>query len=195
MADMADLIVEDGSGVIGAESYVTVAEADAYHARMGNAGWPQPLASPEGAGGADGKADDPNRARKEAALRKAAVFLDSYVLHKANGEKTNPAQGLLFPRTGAVDYSGSPINGNRVPAFYAKAQCEAALLALSGVRLTVEEAAGPFLKRKKTDVLEKEWFEGGYGKKPVFGWLDSLLSGLFGPAANGGARTISIARG
>ena len=185
MTDRADFIVEDGSGVIGAESYVTVAEADAYHVKMGNAGWPQPES------GADGSV----QARKEAALRKAAVFLDAYVLHKANGEKKNPGQGLLFPRTGAVDYSGSPVDGNSVPAFYLKAQCEVALLAISGVRLTVEEAAGPLLKRTKTDVLEKEWFEGGYGKKPVFGWLDSLLSGLFGPAVSGGTRVLPIARG
>jgi|GEM_PF-320633 len=179
---MADFIVEDGSGLEGAESYVTVAEADAYHLKMGNATWPQPGES----------ADDSVLPRKEAALRKSALFLDAYALPKVTGEKKNPAQGLLFPRVGAVDYSGTPIDGDTVPVSYKNAQCEAALLVLSGVQLTTEAQAGPLLKRKKTDVLEKEWFEGSYGQKPVFGWLDSLLSGLFGPAM--GSSTLAVVR-
>ena len=33
------LIVEDGSGVAGADSYLSVADADGHHADRGNAGW------------------------------------------------------------------------------------------------------------------------------------------------------------
>ena len=183
---MAELIVEDGTGKPGAESYVTVNEADAYHAKMGNSDWPQ----------YDGQDEDPDLAKKQASLRKSAVFLDSYVLPKVNGVKKNPDQGLLFPRVGATDYSGAPIDADSVPESYKNAQCEAALSVFTGQQLTPESQAGPLLKRKKTDVLEKEWFEGSYSQKPVFGWLDSILAGLFGPAtSNNGLRVIPIGRG
>lgn len=187
---MADLIIETGEGVPGAESYVTVAEADAYHRKMGNAAWP---AAPVGD-------EDRELAAKEAALRRSALFLDAYALPRltaaGGGEKKRHDQALLFPRTGAVDFSGAPLDRDSVPDAYKNAQCEAALLAFTGVRLTPEAEAGPLLKRKKIDVLEKEWFEGSYGAKPVFGWLDSLLSGLFGPAAGHcGLRVAPIARG
>ncbi len=146
---MADLIVEDGTGKAGAESYNTVAELDAYHLRMGNAGWPQPGADP-----------DPDLAKKEAAARRAAVFLDSRALLRVNGSKKNPDQGLLFPQAGATDFSGRSLDPDSVPALYKSAHCEAALLAFTGVQLAPEVPAGPLLKSKTVDVIGKEWFEG-----------------------------------
>ena len=169
------LIVEDGNGVVGAESYVTVAEADAYHLKMGNDQWPQPPAStPE-----DPTPEDPNLSKKEASLRRGAIYLDSYTVTRGvPGTKLNPKQGLLFPLVGAVDIFGNPIDG--VPDIYKNAQNEVALLSYTGVQLAATVTAGPLLKRKKVDVLEKEWFEGSYSQAPIFGWLDNMLAGLFG---------------
>lgn len=184
---MADLIVEDGSGIPDADSYVSVAEADAYHLKMGNASWSQAFE--------DG-IDVP--ARKDAALRKAAVFLDGYVLSRVTGARKSAAQGLLFPRTGMADHAGGVVDGNSIPVPYKAAQCEAALLVLLGTQLTAEVAAGPLLKRRKTGELEKEWFEDGYCKKPVFGWLDNVLASLLGPAATetgSAARVVRLSRG
>ena len=53
------LIVEDGTGVSGAESYISVVDADDYHTNHGNTSW----------GSADTTA-------KEIALRKASEYLD-----------------------------------------------------------------------------------------------------------------------
>ena len=187
MADLP-LIIEDGSGKSDADSYVSVAEADAYHQRMGNGLWSQAFE--------DGT-DIP--ARKDAALRKAAVFLDGYVLSRVTGARKSPRQGLLFPRAGMTDHAGAAVDEASIPQAYKAAQCEAALLVLLGTQLTVEAAAGPLLRRRRTGELEKEWIEDSYCKKPVFGWLDSILSTLLGPAPteqNGGAtRVVHLSRG
>lgn len=171
------LIIENGSGVVGAESYNSVAEADAYHLKMGNEAWPQPpTPTPD-----DPAPEDPNLAKKEAMLRRGAVYLDAYALPRVNGTKKRQDQGLLFPLVNATDFYGNPIDPDSIPTVYKDAQAQVALYSYSGVDLAPNVPAGPLLKRKKTDVLEKEWFEGSYDQSPVFGWLDLMLTSLFGP--------------
>lgn len=165
------LVLEDGTGVTGAQTYVTVAEADAYHAALHNTAWPAPPATGE----------DPANAAKEAALRKAAAYLDARCLPKASGWRKKPAQGLLFPRTGAKDYSGASIGENSIPEAYKDAQCEAALLVITGTDLAPNTPGGPQLARKRVDALEKQWFQGDTDAKPVFGWINTILTPLFGP--------------
>jgi hypothetical protein len=76
------LTVEDGSIVSGAESYVSVADADAYFTKMANAVW---------------TGDD---TVKEAALRRSTQYLDSEYLFKGN--RVQMTQALRWPRTGLV---------------------------------------------------------------------------------------------
>lgn len=181
------LIVEDGTGVIGAESYVSVAEADLYMVAFGYDEWPQPpdLTPPE---------PDPNLAKKEAMLRRGALYIDGVYGIRSVGYRKNSNQGLLFPQLGAFYWNGTPVDSDSVPDVYKKAQMEASRLAYAGVALTVSIGAGELeLKRKKVDVIEKEWFEptstSVYG---TFGWLDALLVSLFGPPLEDGS--LSIAR-
>lgn len=97
------LIVEDGTGLATAESYVSVADADAYHTKMGATGWT----------GSD--------AVKEAALRKATQYIDTEYLFI--GEQVNyPTQRLEWPRYVDKDW---PIRN------VVEACCELALRALS----------------------------------------------------------------
>ena len=77
------LIVEDGTGLATAESYATVAQADAYHAAMGNTAWAS-LAT----------------AAKEVALRLASQYMT--VLYQWRGNKFNLDQALAYPRDFAV---------------------------------------------------------------------------------------------
>lgn len=159
------LIVEDGTGMPDAESYVSVSEADMYHTKMANTVW----------------TESSDVAKKEAMLRRAVRYLDGAYGVRTNGDPKNVDQALIFPQVGATYMDGREVPEDSVPQVWKDAQCEAALLALQGVDLATTISAGPRLKRKKTDVLEKEWFEDSYVNQPFFGWLDVLLAPLVPP--------------
>ena len=103
-----------------------------------------------------------------------------------------PAGGV--PAVRATVGSSFPRPENSVPACIRNAQYEVAGLAVAGVELTVTTEAGPVLKRKKTDVLEKEWFEGTADRAPVFGSVDAALSPLFGAETSGIITTAELGR-
>lgn len=73
------LIVEDGSSVSGAESYISVADADAYHEARGNTAWDV--------------IDD-----KEALLRKATDYMVGKYRLRWAGVRTYSDQVLDWPR-------------------------------------------------------------------------------------------------
>ena len=102
------IIVEDGTGLTTAETFVSVADADAYHLAMNNATWT----------GAE--------AVKESALRRAAQYIDTRYRYK--GERKNLNQALEWPR--AFYESDGRAESWPVPNLKA-ACCEAALRALS----------------------------------------------------------------
>lgn len=159
------LIVEDGTGMADADSYVGVEEANLYNANMGNTAW----------------ATITDEQQKETMLRRAALWLDGkYGPRLLSGHKKKPEQGLLFPIVGGFYVDGYPIDANSVPREYKFAQIEAALVLAQGGHLATNITGGPLLKRKKIDVLEKEWFEGSYGLQPDFGIINILLTSLFG---------------
>lgn len=180
------LTVEDGSGIAGADSYSRLDELDDYHLRLGNVDWP-PAPEPT-----DDQPEplDPFKAQKEAAARRAARYLDATYGGRVGGARKNPDQGLLWPRLGARDRAGRPLDAERVPAEYKQAQAEVARLVCLGIQLTPETSAGPRLKRQKIDALEKEWFEGAPATAPVFGWLNLILSPLFGEIPEPGAAEV-----
>lgn len=97
------LIVEDGTGKPDADSYVTLAEADAYCAKLGHAKWT----------GTD--------TAKESALVRACQYVDTR--YRFKGERLTVAQALEWPRSIA----------DGIPSRIKDAQCEAALRALTGV--------------------------------------------------------------
>lgn len=80
------LIVETGSMVAGAQSYMTVAEADAYHADRGNTAW----------------ANIPTSIAKEAALRLATDFMVDTYRQYWKGYRNDPNQALDWPRYGVI---------------------------------------------------------------------------------------------
>jgi len=84
------LIVEDGSGLAAAESYISEVEADAYHEKRGNTAW-------------DTVTD------KEAVLRKATDYMLQNYRMSWKGVRMNGVQALDWPR-GYV-YRESFLNG------------------------------------------------------------------------------------
>ncbi len=104
------LIVEEGSGLATADSYVAVATADDHHLNYNNPAW----AAATTAG-------------KEAALRRATRYLDGAYGLKLMGSPRLADQALAWPRRGVPDVAESVI-----PRPVIQATAELALRALTG---------------------------------------------------------------
>lgn len=94
------LIVEDGSGVTGAESLASVAFADAYHAARGNAAWAA-VASEE---------------VKEQLLRKATDYIVNMYAGSWSGVEVVAGQAMPFPRYVASSNIGVPLSVKQATA-------------------------------------------------------------------------------
>lgn len=124
------LIVEDGSIVAGAESYVSVADADVYHVARGNTAWTG------------------DETAKEALLRKATDYMLQVYGLRWKGDRVSSDQALDWPRVGVVAY-GFDVASDVVPDAVANACAELALRAIAGdlipdtTRRTLREKVGP----------------------------------------------------
>lgn len=153
------LIVEDGSGVVNADSYVSSANADAYHSAFGNAAW--------------ASATDP---QKDAALRSATQYLDSR--YRFKGVRKTYAQALMWPRSSVwLDgvYLLWPVN--RV----VQATCELGLRALAA-RLQ-SDAPDQITLHEKVGDLEDTLSGSNNAGQVRFAVVDDLLR----PFATAGA--------
>ncbi len=132
------LIIEDGSIVDNANSFVTDAEYKSYASLRG----------------LTVAATQPER---EANLIAAMDYLRS-VEGKLKGCRVRSTQSLMYPRYGACLY-GYAIPSNEIPTELKSAQMEAAAFATSNEILT--NSTNDNIKREKVDVLETEYFAGG----------------------------------
>lgn len=105
------LIVEDGTIVTGAESYISVADADTYFTARANAVW-------------DALAD----ADKEAALRKATDYMTGRYGLRWKGDRVSELQALDWPRSSAYA-NGFLIDSGSVPVAVQRACAELAVRA------------------------------------------------------------------
>lgn len=115
------MIVEDGTGKIDADSYVTVEFADDYFSARGVSEW------------ADLKTE-----KKEQALIKATEFVDN--IYQWYGKKEFEHQSLRFPRVDIRDYEGAEIRG--IPLCLKQAICDASLISTSGELFETAEQNG-----------------------------------------------------
>ncbi|RQO83493.1 DnaT-like ssDNA-binding protein [Acidovorax sp. FJL06] len=122
----------------GAESYISVANADAYHAARGNSAWA--LLTPDA---------------KEQALRKATDYMGRYS-GRWKGERLNAGQVLDWPRAGVV-VDGYEINWETVPAAIANA---CALLALKASAGDIAPDLGPQKQSVKVGPIETTYAAG-----------------------------------
>jgi len=91
------LTVEDGTGLPDADSYVSVAEADAYNEDFAITAWAgRSLAS------------------KEAALRRATRYIDASRF-PYRGSRASATQARQWPRQGASERNGPKIGNTTVP--------------------------------------------------------------------------------
>lgn len=125
-------VVEDGTGIVTANSPASVADADAYHADRNNADW------------------SGTNINKQAALIRGTTFVDGVFGDRFPGNRTyRRSQGLSWPRYPAYDSEGNFISSDVLPKEYVQACFEAAVRELvtpgvlspdiiAGERLTVE---------------------------------------------------------
>lgn len=172
------LIVEDGTGLSTAESYISVANADAYFTDRGNTVWTALTTQ-----------------AKEQALRAATDYMASVYTGRWAGRRTTTTQALDWPRSFVVNkdapgyYGTSPsyYPFNAVPTAVARACAELAvrasagsLLADQGAQVT-SETVGPI------SVTYADGARQSIAYKAVDGMLTPYLKG-------GGAGQIPVSR-
>lgn len=147
------LVVEDGTGLASANSYVALADFISYAAaRLHRA--------------TVAAADD---ATRTAALITATQLIDTYI--RFHGSRLTTTQALEWPRSGVTDRDGNTITG--LPQRLLDATCELAAASLSEDRTAPDSKAG--MTRLKADSLEIEW---DAARKPVKAVMPSIVTAL-----------------
>lgn len=170
------LIVETGTGVTGANSFVALADADAYFAASGETTW---------------TGDD---AAKEAALVRAGRYLNG--LRWKGDEVREGIQAMCWPRYGVPMQGGSGMAyyGNlylaggvydytacwpsgAVPEKVKQAQCEAALRYLVGTDMMPDLKRGGQVVMKRVDIITTQYANGAPAGT-TFPAIERLLRGF-----------------
>lgn len=154
------LIVEDGSIVEGANSYVSLDEADTYFETHPyySANW-----------------SDLNDDQKESFLIYATTTIENLFTWK--GYASNLAQPLGWPRVSVYNKYGTPLTDNVIPNNLKMAQMELAVNAAAGDSFATSSSAG--LDEVKIDVIELKFSSSSTsGAGPVPSYALSLLSDL-----------------
>lgn len=135
------LVLEDGTGVIGANSYITAQEAVDYCAD-------RQLVLPS---------DDDLLL---AAVLEGGEYLQNEMRYTFRGTRNSYQQGMPFPRTGCTPYRSTPVPSNVVPWPLKDAQKYLTYLAsLDPGNLQAVLERGGYIKSKKVDVLSTEFMD------------------------------------
>jgi hypothetical protein len=134
------LVVEDGTGVAGANVYADVAAADLWYADLADTAWAALTV-----------------AAKETALIQGCRYCDNQQIYPLASTKTTAIQSLQWPRPTASYWGGEPlIPPNVVPVEVVRANIVAAGLYASG-SLPSADQGGLQVIREKVDVLEVQY--------------------------------------
>lgn len=161
------LIVEDGTGLSTAESYVSVAAADIYvplHYATVPSSW-------SGA----------NTSRKEIALRQAAQAMEARYRGRWIGSKVKETQALSWPRSGALDEDGFEIEDDALPQALKDAQVELALKEVAGDTLVADQTSPGTIESESVKVgpiEEAISYSGGKSQAKQYTLADMLLRPL-----------------
>lgn len=163
------LIVETGVGLANAESYISVADADAYFAARGITLWATLL-----------------EAEKEQALRRATDYMEYWYGDAWSGMRVTLTQALSWPRTG-VTYKKWLFPSNQVPREVVKACAELGFKAAGG-----ELAAdlGSQVKSETVGPIAVTYADGAR-QKPKYQAIDAMLGALL---TGGGSGMVKLVR-
>lgn len=133
---------------------------------------------------------------REQVLRRATSYIDGLGFEYLNsgrrvvrwpGAPTSASQTNEWPRTGATDAYGNTLASDSVPTRVEHATYEAAFAIHSGVNVNRSVAADQVVKRRKVDVIEREFAVGDSDMKvtdtrPVIPAVADLLAPLLNNA-------------
>lgn len=173
---MPTFVVENGTGLIAANSYCTLDVANGYHEDFGNpATW-------TGA----------SQATKEAALRQATRALDTLYGDLWSGFRKTSAQALDWPREYATDSAGESIPSTVIPTRLQQATALLALYHVQGETLTPATSTGGDIKSESlssaSGASKSVVYIGGKTVATSFPLVDNLLAtgGLITGGTGGG---------
>ena len=146
---MPTITLEDGTGVTGANSYITTAQADTYHDNHGNTDWTT-------------DADT-----KTSSCIRGAAWVDNYFLGQWKGAKSSSSQPMQWPRQNVTDEDGESVGSGTIPQRIKDANAMAALAVpkeqqvtyagnvkrVKGGSAEVEFAGGGLMSRERIDLI------------------------------------------
>lgn len=159
------LNVETGVGLEDSESYVTVAECTAYHAKHGGTAWDA--------------IDD-----QEAALRKATQYLDS--VYQWRGYPVFSTQALKWPRLGVV------VDGYELPSDELPAKLKAACCELAAKGDLFSDVDSQHVESVKVGPIERTMSAPSNGGQKRYAAVDALVGELI--AGGSGSSSIQLVR-
>ena len=164
------LIIEDGTEVAGANSYVDVAGLDAYASARNITTLPA------------------TEAEKEALLIKAMDYISGKE-DKFQGSRVTETQALSFPRSNVVIY-GFLNDSSNIPELLKNAQMQ---LAVDASTIDIQPVGkGREVIKEKVDVIEVEYSEqNDTNVQPVLTKAEAFLDPLY-ETSSGGLTTIRV---
>lgn len=167
------IIVEDGSGVAGANSYQTLTECKDYFDCIG----------------VDISTINDNQLT--AGLITAASDLLEYCYeYKGQITHTDPVQPLQWPRTGLTDRKCQKVASNSIPDEIKKAQCELARSnAIARLAFSDNPTNQGAVKKNRLDVMEQQFHAAGTEvQTTAFQTVGQYVHKLLQPYINGSSR-------
>lgn len=158
------LIVETGAGLSTAESYISVADADAYFAARNLTLW------------ADAGF---TTAEKEGCLRRATDYMEQQYRERWTGERRTTTQALSWPRIDVPWLLGNYFPIDAVPAEVSRACAELAWRAAFG-ELTPD--AGPQVTQETVGPITVQYAPGAR-QQSSFTAVEGMLRHFFGSSA------------
>lgn len=150
------LIVEDGTGLVNANSYIAIVEARAY---ANDRGLILPAADPD----------------LEKLLIKAMDFIEA-MAGEFQGVKTSPNQALQWPRSDVV-LDGYPFDSHALPKTLKLAQSQ--LVTDANLQDLMPSGSGKEVVSEKVDVIEIQYAQSGStNPQPIFTKAKALLKPL-----------------
>jgi hypothetical protein len=165
------LVVEDGTGLATAESFISVAAALTYHSDRGNAAWALLTT-----------------AQQEQSLREAADYMEQVYRLRWAGYRTTGTQALSWPRT-LVPQPDAPGGYRAWPFYYANnvvpqlVQFAAASLALRASAGALAPDVARATKTETVDVVSVTYMD-GTREFAKYREVDNMLAVFMGTSNN-----------
>jgi len=140
------IVIEDGSVVLDANSYITVSGVDSYASDYGYSSW--------------GTTTD---TIKEQSLLRGMRYIEGLSF---KGCRSTEDQSLAFPRSDLYDRDDYLIDSTTVPAKVISAVCEAAIMSLPTSDIDLQPSRSKDDYRKKIEIagiVVEEWFADSTG--------------------------------